>query len=78
MAQYRNEKAAVVNVGGQMVAPKNTVELPDKTVGLAGMVKRGTLSKLASRQSAKTEPKQDAKTEAGNTGDNGTGTTNKE
>lgn len=45
MAEYRNETASAQVIGGQVLAPKQYVELPDDTIGLDRMVKRGVVSK---------------------------------
>lgn len=58
MSQYRNETLGVVNVGGEVIAPKKTADVDDEARGLANLVKSGVLSKVDGRtKSSKTENK---------------------
>jgi len=61
MSQYRNETLGVVNVGGAVIAPKKTAEVDDKARGLAGLVKRGIVTKVAAKPAPKQEDKGDTK-----------------
>lgn len=57
MAKYRNDTLGVVNVGGVVIAPKKAADVDDKARGLAGLVKRGIVTKVASKPAPKQEDK---------------------
>ncbi|OBW92987.1 hypothetical protein [Gallibacterium salpingitidis] len=57
----RNVEPRLLRVGGEFIAPNQTVELAENTVGLKSLLKRGVLIQVKVENDPKKDPKQEDK-----------------